>query len=332
MTACAGDIYHKPELSVALSRGLAPETLRRETGAAAAARLGLSLLPDTVAVGLAPERRRLRTTRGTLPYTSLVLAQGARVALPLGLAPDLCHRVNDLAAWSGLHRQLASGPQAVAVIGAGMVGCEIAEDLARAGHAVTLIGAGPLPLPELLPEPAARRLRSGLEGLGIRFLGGATVSALSRVADGQVRISFADAAPLAVAAVIAATGLATPSRLVRGAGLAFDRGIVVDPASLRTSAPGIYALGDCVSLAGAPCRFIEPIARQAEAIAHAILGRPHAGYAHAAPVIRLKTRSVPIVIHGRPVPGAPWQVIEESESRLVMEQWREGRLGARLAA
>ena len=332
MTACAGDIYHKPELSVALSRGLAPETLRRETGAAAAACLGLSLLPDTVAVGLAPERHRLRTTRGTLPYTSLVLAQGARVALPLGLAPDLCHRVNDLAAWSGLHRQLASGPQVVAVIGAGMVGCEIAEDLARAGHAVTLIGVGPLPLPELLPEPAARRLRSGLEGLGIRFLGGATVSALSRVADGQGRVTFADAAPLAVAAVIAATGLATPSRLVRGAGLAFDRGIVVDPASLRTSAPGIYALGDCISLAGAPCRFIEPIARQAEAIAHAILGRLHAGYAHAAPVIRLKTRSVPIVIHGRPVPGAPWQVIEESESRLVMEQWREGRLGARLAA
>jgi rubredoxin-NAD+ reductase len=332
VSACDGARYHKPELSVALGRGLTPDALRRETGAAAAARLGLRLMADTVAVGLSPERRLLRTTRGTLPYTHLVLAHGARPALPACLDPALCWRVNDLAAWSSLHAELARGPRSVAVIGAGMVGCELAEDLARAGHAVTLVGADALPLPELLPEQAGRRLLAGLEGLGIRYRERSLVSGLSRRPDGTVALALADGTSLAAATVIAATGLATPSRLVRGAGLAFDRGIVVDPATLRTSGPDIFALGDCISLAGQPCRFIEPIARQAATIASAILGRGHPAYAHAAPVIRLKTRSAPIALHGTPVAGAPWHVVEDSPQRLAMEQRQGGEVIAWLAA
>ncbi|GAB6846076.1 rubredoxin-NAD+ reductase [Methylorubrum rhodinum] len=332
VSACDGARYHKPELSVALGRGLTPDALRRETGAAAAARLGLRLMADTVAVGLSPERRSLRTTRGTLPYTHLVLAHGARAALPACLDPALCWRVNDLAAWSSLHAELAWRPRTVAVIGAGMVGCELAEDLARAGHAVTLVGADALPLPELLPEQAGRRLLAGLEGLGIRYRERSLVSGLSRRPDGTVALALADGTSLAAATVIAATGLATPSRLVRGAGLAFDRGIVVDPATLRTSGPDIFALGDCISLAGQPCRFIEPIARQAATIASAILGRGHPAYAHAAPVIRLKTRSAPIALHGTPVAGAPWHVVEDSPQRLAMEQRQGGEVIAWLAA
>lgn len=332
VTACDGGLYHKPELSVALGRGLNPEALRRETGNVAAARLGLRLMADTVAVGLSLERRSLRTTRGTLAYTHLVLAHGARPALPACLDPTLCWRVNDLAAWSALHAELARGPRTVAVIGAGMVGCELAEDLARAGHAVTLVGAGSLPLPDLLPEPAGRRLLTGLEGLGVRYRGNSLVSGLSRRPDGLTTLALADGTRLSAATVVAATGLATPSRLVRGAGLAFDRGIVVDPASLRTSGPDIFALGDCISLDGQPCRFIEPVARQAAVIAHAILGREHAGYAHAAPVIRLKTRSAPIALHGAPVAGAPWHVVEDSEHRLAMEQRQGGAVTAWLAA
>ncbi|BAU88823.1 rubredoxin-type Fe(Cys)4 protein [Methylorubrum populi] len=332
VTACDGSLYHKPELSVALGRGLSPDALRREAGATAAARLGVRLIADTVAVGLSPDRRSLRTTRGTLQYTRLVLAHGARPALPASLDPALCWRVNDLAAWSGLHAELVQGPRAVAVIGAGMVGCELAEDLARAGHAVTLLGAGALPLSELLPELAARRLLAGLQRVGVRYRGNSLVRGLSGGADGNIVVALADGTSLAAATVVAATGLAAPSRLVRSAGLAFDHGIAVDPTTLRTSGPDIFALGDCISIAGRPCRFIEPIARQAAVIANGILGRPHPGYAHAAPVIRLKTRSAPIALHGAPVASAPWHVVEESEQRLAMEQRHDGTVTAWLAA
>ncbi|KQO45460.1 rubredoxin [Methylobacterium sp. Leaf86] len=332
VTACSGDVYHKPELSVALGRGMSPDTLRRESGATAAARLGLHLMPDTVAVGLSPDRHRLRTTRGTLAYTQLVLAHGARAALPACLDPTLCWRVNDLAAWSALHAELRRAPRTVAVIGAGMVGCELAEDLTRAGHGVTLIGAGTLPLPELLPGKAGLRLLAGLERLGVRYRADTLVTGLSRRPDGHVTLALSDGGVLDAATVVAATGLATPSRLVRGAGLAFERGIVVDRPTLRTSRPDIFALGDCISIDGQPCRYIEPVARQAEAIAHAIVGRAHPGYAHAAPVIRLKTRSAPVELHGIPVPGAPWHVIEDTERRLAMEQRHDGGITAWLAA
>lgn len=332
VTACGGDLYHKPELSIALGRGLSPADLRRETGAEAASRLGARLMSETFAIGLSAERHSLRTTRGTLPYTHLVLAHGARPALPACLDPALCWRVNDLAAWSGLHAELAQGPRNVAIIGAGLVGCELAEDLARAGHTVALIGAEARPLPELLPEQAARRLLAGLGGLGVRFLGSTLVNGLARRKEGDIALALADGTSLVAETVIAATGLATPSRLVRGAGIAFDKGIAVDPTTLRTSAPDIFALGDCISLAGSPCRYIEPVARQAQVIARAILGRESPGYAHAAPVIRLKTRSAPIELHGVPVAGAPWHVTEESERRLAMEQRQGGEVVAWLAA
>ena len=71
--------------------------------------------------------------------------------MPDELPASLCWRVNDLAGWSGLQQQLTSGPQQVAIVGAGMVGCELAEDLTRAGHRVTLLDRQPLPLTGLIP-------------------------------------------------------------------------------------------------------------------------------------------------------------------------------------
>lgn len=332
LTACAGDVYNKPELSVALARGISPDTLRRETGAAAAERLGIHLRPDTVAVSLQPARHLLRTSRGPLPYTSLVLASGSRPAVLPGLPADLCWRINNLSAWAGLHWVLASGPRSVAIVGAGMVGCELAEDLARAGHRVTLLSATAQPLQPLLPVPAARRLAGNLASLGIEFRGDTVVTNVVRTGPETLDVHMADGKTLAVGVVVSAVGLVTEDRMVRSAGLEFRHGIVVDPATLRTSAPDVYALGDCASIGGVACRFIEPIARQAEAIAHDLLGRTHAGYVHAAPVIRLKTRSTPLVIRGIPTPGGDWRTLEDTAERLRMEQWDGGVLQARLAA
>lgn len=331
VSVCPGDVYHKPELSVALARQLSPDGLRRETGAAAAARLGVRLLAETHAVGIDPVRHVLRTTRGPLRWRKLVLAQGAQpVALP-GLPPELCWRINNLQAWARLQAALAGAPRRVAVVGAGMVGCELAGDLARAGHAVTLVSLTPLPLQPLLPDAAAALLKANLEQLGIVFLGGTTVREVTR--DGpRLWVKAADGSSRAVEHVISAAGLETAPRLARSAGLAFERGIAVDPATLRTSQPEIHALGDCVSIGGVPCRFIEPIARQARAIAHALLGLAHEGYRHAAPVIRLKTRSTPIVIHGTPIAGTAWTTTSTAGETLRMEQWLEGTLQARLVA
>ncbi|OYX69960.1 MAG: rubredoxin [Rhizobiales bacterium 32-66-11] len=336
VTSCSGDVYHKPELSIALQRGLTEAKLRKESGAHMAARLGVRLIAGTFAVGVDPARRRLRTTSGPLPYDHLVLAQGARPALPPALPADLCWRVNDLDAWCGLAAHLTGAPRAILIVGAGLVGCELAEDFSRAGHRVTLLDKEDAPLAALLPQLASERLRLRLESLGVRFLGGISVERAERGNQGSAivftKTARGEREVLGADLLVAATGLATASRLARSAGLAFERGIAVDPLNLRTSVGGISALGDCVSIAGAPCRFIEPISKQAEAIAHDLLGLPHAGYAHAAPVIRLKSRVLPVALHGLPHPSGAWRVISDDGAHLEMEQWHEGALRARLAA
>lgn len=320
ISACNGDIYHKPELSIALSRGFEQSELVRESGVDAAQRLGVRLLPNTLAVGLSPALHQLRTTRGSFHYTKLVLAQGSKPALPAELPAAVCWRVNTLSAWSGLQRALAKGSSRVAVVGAGMVGCELAEDLARAGHQVTLIDRDNTPLSALLPEAAATRLSSGLAKLGVKFLGGQAIRAVEPRADGSRAIVLASGLNIEFDQIVAATGLVTDNRLARQAKLDFNRGVVVDADTLRTSEPAIYALGDCISLDGKPCRFIEPIKHQARAIADAVLELDSEAYAHNAPVIRLKTRSVAIVLHGLPSPDGHWRMVQEDADGLIMEQ------------
>ena len=324
VTACVGDRYLKPELSIALRRHSSRDSLVRETGLASAERLRVRLMTETFAVGLSPALHQLRTTRGNLQYTSLILAQGARPALPEVLPPHLCWRVNDLDAWVRLKRQLGDTPKHVVIIGAGMVGCELADDFMTAGHRVTLLDVQKAPLAALLPEQASARLRAALEGAGVKFLGGAQVAGVTQLAHGVKSVSLFGAPAIECNEVVAATGLVTDTRLAVGAQLTTNRGIVVDSLTLQTSAPDVYALGDCVSINGTPCRFIEPISKQAHAIASAIAGHVDAPYLHSPPVIRLKTHSLPVVMHGLPAADGQWSVVSETTTQLKMTQLVEG--------
>jgi rubredoxin-NAD+ reductase len=97
--------------------------------------------------------------------------------------------------------------------------------------------------------------------------------------------------------VIAAAGLATPSRLAQSAALAWNQGIAVDAATMRTSVEPIHALGDCITINGQASRYIEPIARQARAIAAAICGAAPAPYEPRAATVRVKTSSHPLTLY-----------------------------------
>nr|WP_299202711.1 FAD-dependent oxidoreductase [uncultured Amphritea sp.] len=330
VSACSGDLYHKPELSVAISRGLDKAALIQETGVAAVKRLGVQLMAETFVVGVTPELHQLRTTRGSLTYTKLVLAQGAKPVLPDQLPPDLCWRVNDLACWSGMQQALAKGPQSIAIVGAGMIGCEIAEDFVRAGHQVTLLDRNTSPLAGLLPLQASKRLADSLSGLGVTYIGNDEISGITALDNDQKQIQFKSGTTLEFDQVLAATGLITDDRIARHAGLDFDRGITVDADTLQTSQADIYALGDCINIEGTPCRFIEPIKHQAKTIAHAVLDLEACVYQHSAPVVRLKTRSLPVVMNGLPLAGVDWTLVYEDADELIMEQRLDKQVIAQL--
>ncbi|WP_422844207.1 FAD-dependent oxidoreductase [Acidovorax sp. M2(2025)] len=296
VTACAGDRYDKPLLSVAVARGLAPQSLVTESGPDAARRLGVTLMAHTHAVRICPDTRQLRTTRGTLRYQHLVLAHGAQAALPEALPPALCWRVNHLAAYQQLRSRLGEQPRDVAIVGAGLIGSELANDLALAGHRITLLDTANEPLARWSHQQAGAQLLQAWKDLSIRFLGGVQVQSVERVGT-RLRITTACSQRLAADEVVAATGLATPTRLAHSAGLAWADGIAVDGTTLQSSVAGIYALGDCASVHGQSSRFIEPIARQARTAAAAILGQTPCPYEPATPVVRVKTTSRPLTLH-----------------------------------
>lgn len=296
VSACTADVYDKPLLSVAMARGLAPQTLAKESGAEAAQRLGVRLLAQTHAVRICPETRTLRTSRGPVPYADLVLAHGAQAVLPKALPAKMVWRVNHLGAYQQLRAALGEGGKDVLIVGAGLVGVELANDLALGGHRVTLIDTADTPLARWREGGAGERLLAAWKTLPIRFLGAVEAQRLERV-DGRYALDTACGQRLWADQVVVATGLSTPPRLARTAGLAWDQGIAVAVETLRTSDPHIHALGDCISVQGQSSRFIEPIARQARAIAADICGGPAQPYVHQALPIRVKTSTLPLTLN-----------------------------------
>jgi len=310
VTACAGDVYDKPLLSVAMARQIQPQALVKETGREAAARWQVRLLAHTQALHICPESRTLRTTQGPLRYADLVLAHGAEAALLAPLRADLCWRINHLQAYQRFQAALGTTPRHVAIVGAGLIGSELANDLALGGHRVTLIDTQARPLARWPADQAGEPLLAAWSGLPIHFMGAVQLQALLREGE-QYRLHTSDGQTVLADQVIAATGLVTPTRLARSADLIWQNGIAVDAQTLQTSVPHIYALGDCISVNGQSSRFIEPILRQAQTLTAALVRtdqrqaqmRNSAALPCAQPyavrdaVVRVKTTSLPLSLH-----------------------------------
>jgi rubredoxin-NAD+ reductase len=296
VSACAADVYDKPLLSVAMARQLDLGHLVKETGTDAARRLNLRLLAHTDAVRICPDTRTLRTTRGNLRYDHLVLAHGAQAALPPALPAALCWRINHLGAYQRLRAALGDAGKDVVIVGAGLIGSELANDLALGGHRITLLDVMTQPLARWPGEQAGGPLLAAWQDLPILFKGGVQVASVEKLG-GRYRVTTACGQRFAADEVIAATGLATPPRLAQSAALAWNNGIAVEPMGLQTSAERIHALGDCITVNGQASRFIEPIARQARSIAAAITGAAPVPYEAKPTVVRVKTTTHPLTLH-----------------------------------
>ncbi|MBP3946507.1 MULTISPECIES: FAD-dependent oxidoreductase [unclassified Psychrobacter] len=344
VTADSGDRYHKPMLTMAISQKKSAADLVRATGVDAAEAANVKLLANTQVTDVDTTTQELQlvsaqrsdpanTDYATISYGKLVLAMGAHPIFPKSLPEDLVWHVNHIERFGQLQEKLATGSQHVAIVGAGMVGTEIAEDLLKAGHQVTLIDLNDAPLSQMLPPKATARIAQAVKSQGINFLGGYQVSAITRISDGKLQVSYEALAsatdsttvepiePLIVDHVIASTGLTVDDKLPAAAGVEFNRrtGIVVDAPTLRTSTANIYAIGDCMSIDGVPCRYVAPLRAQAATIADDILGHEHSGYEHKPPMIRLKNKAISVMVTGVPQAAGNWQIKTESDDELIMD-------------
>ena len=297
VTACNGDVYDKPLLSVAMARGIAADKLPRETGIEAAQRLNVKLLAHTQAVRITPASRQLRTSRGTLRYEHLVLAHGAEARVLPQFPAALCWRINHLRVYAQFRAALGQTQQRVAVVGAGLVGCELANDLALAGHSVILLDVADRPLAATLNPEQSLQLMDAWKLLPLTFVGGVQVKhvALSTMPI-EKQMATECGQIFTVDHIVVAAGLQTPKALAVSAGLAWNNGIDVHAETLATSVAGIHALGDCIAINGQVSRYIEPIGRQAKTVAASILGQGHTPYKPTRVPLRIKTSSLPFTV------------------------------------
>jgi nitrite reductase (NADH) large subunit len=248
---------------------------------------GIRLMPATRAEKIDRAARVLRTARGDLPYDRLVLATGSQpVRLPLpgaGLPGLLAYRrLEDVRAMCR-----AEGP--AVVIGGGLLGLECAAGLATRGLKVTVVHAAPWLMERQLDDGAAAMLAARLATRGVRVLAGAGTVGIEGTLHVE-RVRLADGTALPASLVVMAVGIRPEASLARNAGLAVQRGIVVDDA-LRTTDPNIFAIGECAEHQGRTIGLVAPALAQAEVAAEAILGR-QAAYAPAPDVAALKVSGI----------------------------------------
>jgi len=254
----------------------------------------------------------LDTSAGLIQYGKLVLASGAqpiRLAIE-GDAADQVLSVNNIEDYAVFRDRLAmarAGQAArVTILGAGLIGCEFADDLAGAGHAVTVIDPNALPLSALAAPALSHGLQAALEKRGVVLHLGTTAAAINCAPHG-LQVTLANGAALETDIVLSAIGLRADLSLARAAGLATARGIVVDRAG-QTSVADIYALGDCAEYRiddhrSATLPYIAPLMTAARAIARTLLGDSTAIDLKAAPVI-VKTPSYPMALVPPPLEAA----------------------------
>jgi 3-phenylpropionate/trans-cinnamate dioxygenase ferredoxin reductase subunit len=133
----------------------------------------------------------------------------------------------------------------VVVIGGGWIGLEVAAAARAAKAEVTLVEAATMPLQRVLGRSVAQIFVDLHEANGVRLLTGASVQEL-RGGDRVESVVLADGTTLPADVVVVGVGVWPNVELAVQAGLAVDDGVLTD-ASLRTSAPDIYAAGDIVS-------------------------------------------------------------------------------------
>jgi len=289
-----GSFYSKPVLSNALAQKKAPEQIALNGAADMERQLAATLSPHSSVSAIDTAAHRVTIGDQTVAYAKLVLAIGADpIRLPLaGNAAADVLSVNDLNDYRQFRKSL-DGKTQVALLGAGLIGCEFANDLRGAGFGVDVIDLAPQPLGRLLPAQAARFLRAALEGTGVRFHFETTAQSVTHT-DTSLTIALANGARIETGLVLSAVGLRPRIELARAAGLSVNRGIVTDTL-LQASAADVYALGDCAEVAGLNLPFVMPIMQQARALAKTLSGTPTAVHYPAMPVV-VKTPTCPSVV------------------------------------
>ncbi|MEU9718641.1 FAD-dependent oxidoreductase [Streptomyces sp. NPDC047976] len=235
--------YDRPPLSKAVLLGKAEDSAFEVDfeGLCIDLRLGVEV------TGLRAGAREVDTEAGPVPYEVLVLATGAvPLTLPGTEGVPGVHLLRTLDDAARLRPVLAAAPEAV-VVGAGWIGAEFATAAREAGCAVTVVEAADRVLAGALPAEVTEPMARWYAEAGATLLTGAKVAGIT-----EGRVLLADGRELPAGAVVVGIGARPATGWLAGSGVELGAdGSVTADAYLRTSLPGVYAVGDCSSFPSA---------------------------------------------------------------------------------
>lgn len=233
-----------------------PESLR--------ATLNLDVRTGHEVIGLDTEAKTLtvRTDAGTEPlrYDALLLSPGARAVVPPvpGLDSARVRTLRTVEDAVALRRTADLGAEKAVVIGAGFIGVETAETLANRGLSVSLVELAPHPLPPLedeMAQPVADELRR----LGIDLRTGTAAAEVRPGPDHDV-VVLSDGTAIEADMIVLSVGVRPDTETFERAGIACERGAIITDEHGRTSAPGVWAVGDAVASLDAVTGARRPVA------------------------------------------------------------------------
>jgi NADPH-dependent 2,4-dienoyl-CoA reductase/sulfur reductase-like enzyme len=247
-----GEIAERGELALQT-----PESLRELLN------LEVRVLTEAVSIDRARKRVRLRSLAGgedsELGYDKLVLAPGAsplRPPLP-GIDSPRVHTLRNMQDMDRI-KAAAAAVDRVAIIGAGFIGLEMAEQLHHSGKHVSVIELQPQVLPQLDAE-MVRPLEEALRGKGVELVLGDGIDGFEQVPDG-ISAMLKSGRSIVTGLVILSIGVRPENALAKDAGLELGpRGHIKVDAHQLTSDPDIYAVGDV-------CETADPILGRRAAI------------------------------------------------------------------
>lgn len=299
VTAREGDFYSKPQLSTALSLERQPAELATASASNMAEQLEATVHTHTEVVEVNAQRCEVVCQTGLrIPYHKLVLAMGADVIRPplQGNATDRVFTVNDLEDYR-LFREQLQGKKRVAILGAGLVGVEFANDLSKAGYDVSMIAPATHPVDRLVPGLVGQELKKALEANGVSWYLESLPQAVNEV-EGALRVSLDSGKTVIADVVMSAIGIHPRKKLAEQMGLRTNRGVLVNR-TLQSSDSNIYALGDCAEVNGLVLLYVAPLLQCARSLAKTLSGTPTQVNYPAMPVA-LKTSVCPVVVQPPP--------------------------------
>jgi 3-phenylpropionate/trans-cinnamate dioxygenase ferredoxin reductase subunit len=242
--------YEKPPLSKAVLTGKASPQDAPIAGPGGVGKHGITLKGGTRCAVIDRAGRAVETETGErIGYDVLVLAAGS-INRTLPLFPAGQPRIHYLRieAEALALRQELKASRSLLVVGAGLIGLEVASSAAEIGLKTTVIEIAPRILARVCDEETSGVIEARHRAAGVDIRVGTVISAVRTLPDG-IAVETDKAGTFSADLAVVGAGVLPNDRLAKAAGLAVQDGIVVD-AHCRTSDPAILAAGDCTRFAG----------------------------------------------------------------------------------